>query len=199
MEPIEPQVSGDEGIAEPRAQPAAAEPEAQPAGSANTYVKASDFGLFADVVDPAKNLDHEWDKEKSLEQRGISVITSSGAFVTLIFAVAAIITKFHVAKNLDGAEIGLIVASMFAFLAAGLFGIWVNKPENYGAVGRQLITDALAGNSDIDRIRNATSLAIGHARDVNGAKARRLLVAIACQVLAIAFLVSALIVIVIRG
>jgi hypothetical protein len=168
---------------------------------AKATAKGSDLGLLADVVDPGKNLDNERDRQKSLEQRGITIITSTGTFVTLIFAVAALITKLHGAKSLDTAEIVLIVVSMVAFLAAGLFGIWVNKPEDYGALDRNLLEKALGelSKEDIGKLRRQTSLAVSHARDVNAAKAQRLILAIVCQVIAIAILVSAIVLIVVGG
>jgi hypothetical protein len=165
-----------------------------------TVVTSSDLGLLSDVVDPAKNLDHEWDRQKSLEQRGITVITSSGTFVTLVFAISALITKLHGAKSLQPSEIVLIIVSMGLFVLAAIFGITVNKPEDYGALNRDLLKRVLAGSTDdIDDLRTQTAQAIGHARDVNGTKANRLQVAIICQVLAVLVLVAAIILIVIIG
>jgi hypothetical protein len=119
--------------------------------------------------------------------------------VTLVFAVAALVTKFKGAKNFDAVEIAFVIASMAAFILAGLSGIWVNKPEDYGAVRREVLEDALAGESPIGEIRKQVNLAIGQARDVNAAKARRLLLAVVLQVIAVTFLVVAVIIIVLRG
>ena len=91
--------------------------------------------MLAKVVDPAKILDQEWERQSSLERRGITVVTSSGAFVTLIFAVSALITKLNSAKNLDPAEVAFIAASMAAFLVAGLFAVKANRPEDYERLG----------------------------------------------------------------
>jgi len=152
------------------------------------------------VIDPAKNLSHEWDRQKSLEQRGITVITSTGTFVTLIFAISAVITKFKGAHKLEPAKIVLIVISMSIFLLAGLFGIWVNKPKDYGAVDRKLLEVALsrASSDNISQLRHQAALTIGHARNVNAVKAR-LQWAIVFQVVAVAVLVAAVILIVVMG
>ncbi len=160
---------------------------------------ATGLGMLADVVDPKKNLDHEWDRQHSLEQRGITVITSSGTFVTLIFAVAALITKLHAAKNLDLAETILIVASMLAFLAAGLYGILVNRPEDYGAVSIERIAEASKGMSkeETDELRQDVTAAVDHARKMNAYKARFLLSAILWEMIAVALLVITIAVIVI--
>ena len=161
--------------------------------------QAAGLGILADVVDPKKNLDQEWSRQQSLEQRGITVITSSGTFVTLIFAVAALITKLNAAKNFDLAETIFVVASMAAFLAAGLYGILVNKPEDYGAIPIGRMTEAFKGMSEpeIDELRKDAAEAVRHAREINGYKADFLLRAIRCEMLAVALLVIAICVIVI--
>jgi hypothetical protein len=54
-------------------------------------------------------------------------------------------------------------------------------------------------SEDVDQLRQQASLAVNHARDINAVKAQRLVMAITCEVLAIAVLVAAIILIVILG
>ncbi len=46
----------------------------------------------------------EWDRKKSLEQRAITVITTSGTLVTLIFALTSVISKGRTFANIVRAE-----------------------------------------------------------------------------------------------
>ena len=76
----------------------------------------------------------EWDRKASLEQRGINIITASGALVTLVFAVSAIVTKSTTFKFFRGWEHWLLVAALIFFVAAAIGGIASNRVASYRAV-----------------------------------------------------------------
>src|SRR5258708_16460970 len=81
-----------------------------------------------------KELALEWTRKASLEQRGINIITASGALVTLVFAVSAIVTKAETFKFFLGWEHWLLVASLVFFVAAAIGGILTNRAYHYRAL-----------------------------------------------------------------
>jgi hypothetical protein len=81
-----------------------------------------------------EQLDSEKQRKQSLEQRGITVITSAGAIATLIFAVSAFVSKSISTASFVRAEALPIKLSIVAFLVAALFGLATNLPFRYGAI-----------------------------------------------------------------
>jgi hypothetical protein len=63
----------------------------------------------------------------SLENRAVAVITGSGALVTLLFGLAAVVVP-RAGFRLTLAPRVLLVAAVVAFIVAGLFGIYMNAP-----------------------------------------------------------------------
>lgn len=78
-------------------------------------------------------LEVETSRKSSLEQRGISVITTSGALVTLLFGSAAIVTSSKTFK-LPQASHGWLIAALVLFVFAAAAGIIVNVPLFYGKI-----------------------------------------------------------------
>jgi hypothetical protein len=81
----------------------------------------------------------EWLKERvaaeetrktSLEQRGIAVVTTSGALATLLFGLAAVITGVEKYKPPDNFRPPTIAALLF-FIVAGVLAIMTNVPLPY--------------------------------------------------------------------
>ena len=73
----------------------------------------------------------------SLEQRGLAVVSSAGALVTLLLGIVGL------AYNIDRITIPLIarlllLLSVLAFVVASILGILTNKPMGYEALGRML-------------------------------------------------------------
>jgi hypothetical protein len=66
-----------------------------------------------------EQLAEERSRKTSLEQRGISVITSSGALVTLLFGLAALTTKPQGYQVPDGATFSFILALVASSLLLG--------------------------------------------------------------------------------
>src|ERR1700730_3055557 len=73
-------------------------------------------------------LDFERQRKQSLEQRGITVITSAGAIATLIFAVSAFVSKSVSTASFIRSEALPIKSSIIAFLVAAIFGLATNFP-----------------------------------------------------------------------
>src|SRR6266566_6395743 len=73
----------------------------------------------------------EWDRKKSLEQRAITVITTSGTLVTLIFALTSVISKGRTFANIVRAERIPLQTSLWLFVAASVLALVTNTPILY--------------------------------------------------------------------
>jgi len=81
-----------------------------------------------------ETLSEERDRKKSLEQRGLAVVTTSGALVSLLFAIGAVVTSaesFHV----PGVARTLLAVGVGLFAAAAVAGIRTNRPLEYAEPG----------------------------------------------------------------
>ena len=149
--------------------------------------------VFAPFV--RDQLGEERDRKSSLEQRGLAVITSSGAFVTLVLAVAALVTGAKDFELSDGARHWLLGA-LIAFVAAAVLGVLCNAPLEYNEPGSTMESwlekhwEGTAGAA-----LKATALAdlqtLRVARNKNGGKARLLTWAIASEVAGLLFVAIA--------
>lgn len=68
--------------------------------------------------------------KSSLETRGSTIITTSGALVTLLFGLAAVVTKSPNFVLPEGTHWLLVVAAAL-FISAAVLGIVVNAPISY--------------------------------------------------------------------
>jgi hypothetical protein len=115
----------------------------------------------------------------SLEARGLSLVTTSGAFVTLVLAIAALVGD----RPLNGLARTMLVLASVGFLVAAVAGVLTNRPmdndepkpasmlslveEHYGkpdglgvrAVARDQASTLVASRSNNDR--KATCLRVG--------------------------------------
>lgn len=145
------------------------------------------------VLSRASLVNQEWarelDRKESLEKRGITVITTSGVLVTLIFAFSGAVAKGHHFGNFTLAEKILIAIALAFFLFSGVFGIATNTPRTFAA----LRPETLRGRSDQaapqDPITEETLdqliEALRTSRLRNDTKARALALAIVLQVIAV--------------
>lgn len=81
-----------------------------------------------------EQLEAEDKRKGSLEQRGLAVVTTSGALVTLLFGLAALSTKAAATFELeDAAKLPLTIA-LVLFVLASIFALLTNWPLNYHSV-----------------------------------------------------------------
>lgn len=73
-------------------------------------------------------------RKSSIEQRGISVITTSGTLVTLLFAVIGLATKASTTYNLPADIRGWLVAAVTLLVLAAAGGLVSNIPLQYSNV-----------------------------------------------------------------
>jgi len=124
----------------------------------------------------------------SLEQRAITVITTSGVLVTLAFGFAAAITKAQNFKNFTEEERVLLVAALSLFCIAALIALLINVPKSYDSPA---ISDMLAGATPKAILANRVLAAVDNAREINNRRASSLALAFAAQMLAVLVLAIA--------
>jgi hypothetical protein len=133
-----------------------------------------------------RELTRELARKASLEQRGITVITASGTFVTLVFAFVTVVQKGHRFNNFTHAEKALLFTALTLFSLAALFGLLTNIPARYGAIPLDLLNPHESAQDPIDRgTVEAIIEAAKSIRKVNRDKANWLVWAFLFQLLGI--------------
>jgi len=149
---------------------------------------ASAIGEFV-----AEQLAEERLNKTSLEARGLALITTSGAFTTLVLGIAALVGN----GRLPGTSRVLLVLSLAAFVLAAIMGVVVNMPADYdepSAVSLRAVLkehgekDLLAG---VRAVGNSRLDVLDTARSNNKAKACRLLFGAVAQTVAMALVAAA--------
>jgi hypothetical protein len=143
-----------------------------------------------------EQLTEERARKSSLEQRGFSVITTSGAFVSLLFGLAAVVTQVEGFEVPAAARVTLMVAALL-FTTAGVYGLIVNSPVGYKEADPDWMLGLTRKNTweamdSIGRRRVSQSRVetIRAARASNERKADRLVWALAIEVVGIAAVAS---------
>jgi predicted Co/Zn/Cd cation transporter (cation efflux family) len=135
-------------------------------------------------------LQKERDRRKAFEERAITVITTSGTLVTLMFGLAAVVTSATSFSLPDTAR-NILSVAVVGFLLAIVAALFANVPLNYmepTAQGMLDLTEETAWSAD-ERIgeravaRLYTKM-IDRARRMNMVKVRLLVVALIFEVLA---------------
>jgi hypothetical protein len=150
-----------------------------------------------------KQLEVERQRKQSLEQRGITIITSSGAIATLIFAISTFVTKIANANNFVRSEAIPIELGVGAFFGAALMGLITNIPFRYGNLSAASLLNyyrrlsskdgltATPGKADTelrDSLIKANSEILRRTQRLNFYKSEVLLVGFAFEILGIGLL-----------
>lgn len=146
-------------------------------------------------------LKEESARKASLESRGLAVISTSAALVSLLLALAALLTK-GANFELPGAARAPLVLSCVLFVGAALLGLSANWPLNYRQLAvadlRGLLSEELwEGSSAVAsrRVAEARAGVLETARKLNHVKGRLLIAAMLAEVAAVAALASSVVVI----
>lgn len=139
-----------------------------------------------------EQLDAEDKRKASFEQRGLAVVTTSGALVTLLFGLAALSTKAAATFELeDAAKLPLAIA-LVLFVLAAVFALLTNWPLNYHWVEPADVRKSVKQKPPPTEERALKDMALTRlavlevAREKNVLKARFLIVALSLEVLAVA-------------
>lgn len=142
-------------------------------------------------------LTEERSTKSSLEARAIGVITSSGALATLIFALAALVTK---PAQYELPELARLVlsATLVAFIVAAVLAIIAARPGTYQEVTleslRAVATEEAMGapaEQGEPEIAKVLVSIIAKAREKNANKARFLKAAVTIEAVAAVLLAAA--------
>lgn len=157
---------------------------------------ASEYSAFV-----AAQLAEERTTKTSLESRGITVITTSGGLVTLLFGLVALATKEAQTYTLPALSTQLLVAAAIALTAAGVLGLLTNFAFGYeeasieglrGLLGREWGDSQLQGQVDVA----TTNIAILEAaRNKNALKAWILRFSMLAEVVGVGLVAAAAIVV----
>lgn len=145
----------------------------------------------------------EGTRKESLEKRAQFVITSAGAFVSLLLALAGLAIGGP-AHDLPVFALVLLLLAIGCFVAAAILSLMANDVAGYEHVNITELEATLAteweslglGRAEI-LVAKATIAALRSARERNDAKSRRLSMAIRLEVIAIVVLAGAVAVLVI--
>ena len=143
-------------------------------------------------------LSQERQRKTSLESRGITVITTSSALATLLFALTAGLTSAKTFKLPEAAKLPLILA-LAAFVFSASFGLIVNIPLKYREVAARALERVRKPNywsarAQIGQLRVAEAqiTILAAARAANRIKVALLLSAISFELAAVIFLAWAI-------
>jgi len=125
----------------------------------------------------------------------LAVITSSGAFVTLVLAVAALVAGADDFVLSEGAQ-NWLLAALIAFVISAVLGVFTNAPLEYdepaGALHAWVDQNWSATASGALKAATLSDIeTLVAAREKNGAKARLLEWAVSCEVAGLAFVAVA--------
>ena len=150
-------------------------------------------------------LAEERSTKSSLESRAIGVITSSGALATLLFALAALVSKPTGYRLPDLARY-VLLATLVAFMAAAVLAILAARPGTYHEVDVDSLKlaaapEAMAAPAEDGGPKIAAVLVeiIATARQRNAEKARSLKAAVGLEAAAAVLLAIAVGVVLVVG
>lgn len=127
-------------------------------------------------------------RKASLEARGVTLITSSGAFVTVLGAVATLALGKDSAVAVPQLSAVFLTLGLVALFIAAICGVYVNVPQNYGSARAAHLLTLAQTSWDATFDSASQQIAISRAEDLVSARGRNkhkawvLLVGAAAQV-----------------
>jgi hypothetical protein len=137
-------------------------------------------------------LDVQEARKSSLEQRGLAVITTSGALVTLLFGLTALTTKRAATFNIPGLAATFLTVAIGFFVLAALSALLTNLPRSYQGVTVDALREAVKNRWDdteavASKMVALTQLKVlASAKDVNTQKGYFLVAGMALEIIAVA-------------
>jgi hypothetical protein len=148
--------------------------------------------LYGELI--REHFEHQADRKTSLEQRGLAVISTSAALVTLQFALVALVVDRQTLA-LSGLERAALGASLALFVSAAVLGLLTNMTRSYTYVSTRQLDNLTKKDrweaSPVQarrRIARARVRMLRAARARNRTKAKLLRYAIVSEVAAVAAL-----------
>jgi uncharacterized membrane protein len=95
-------------------------------------------------------------RKSSFEQRGITVVTTAGTLVTLLFGLAALSTT--TTKNLGAAERAWLAGALGCFVIAAAFALATNFPRKYSGPEASDIETHLEADEEVETAQQVVAL-----------------------------------------
>ena len=147
-------------------------------------MQQTDFGYTDAVEFLNKEWDRVWQTKASLEQRAITLITTSGVLVTLAFGFTTAITKSKNFANFTHAEKVVLVVALAFFVVSALIALIVNLPKSYAVPNFSDVlglSDTPMERAPLQRLTRVVELG----REENNRKAIKLTLAFSAQLVGI--------------
>ena len=157
-----------------------AEPPEEPKGRA----------VYADYI--KGEVEAQEARKSSLEQRGLAVITTSGALVTLLFGLTALTVKREATFDIPTTAAVFLAAALVFFVVAALLALIRNLPRSYAGVTVNALGDAVKNRWDVNEATASRMVALtrlkvlASAKYVNNQKGLALIWAMVAEILAVA-------------
>jgi hypothetical protein len=165
-------------------------------------VRARAGEVYAELL--ADLLTAENTRKASIEQRGVTVITTAGTLVSLLVALSALLLGSGSRVAFPTGSRWLLIAAIAAFLVAAGFGLAANTPRAYSALSTADLDRIIADFSwsadkeeavHLIATRRVAELKI--AREKNQNKAKYVQKAIICQVIGVGLVAVSIVIVVI--
>lgn len=159
--------------------------------------------VYASLV--TTRLAEEEGRHRSLQARGLAVVTTAGTLVTLIFAIAQFVLRGKVIATVPSASKWLLTIAAGTFVGAAIGGLLANIPRDVGRPVSSKIAEELDSEWSKPAAPAEKTVALVRARQlqklegVNDVAARAVLGGLAAEVLAIALAAAAVVVAVFAG
>jgi hypothetical protein len=137
-------------------------------------------------------------RKSSIEQRALAVITTSGALVSLLVALSALLLGKNAGQLLHAGPRAALVAAVVAFVAAAVLALLTNTPRTYHDfapedVDRMLREWDSGGDDALWLVSEAHADHFKAATEANAKKALLLQIAVGAEVGAVALVALAVV------
>jgi nitrate reductase NapE component len=110
-------------------------------------------------------------RKSSLEQRGLAVITTSGALVTLLFGLTALTTERAATFDIPGLAATFLTVAIAFFVLAALSALLTNLPRSYQGVTVDALREAVKNRWDDTEAEASRMVALTQLKVLASAKA----------------------------
>ena len=148
------------------------------------------YALYADYI--KQQIDAQEARKSSLEQRGLAVISTSGALVTLLFGLTALTVKRGATFDLPETSSTFLVFALIGFVVAALLALITNLPRSYQGVKVEALKTAVKNRWHDSEPEAARMIALtmlntlASSKNVNNQKGLALIAAMGFEVVAVA-------------
>jgi hypothetical protein len=146
----------------------------------------------------AEQIAREEDRKKSIEARGVTVITTSGTLATLLLGLAALTTRSSATFTLPASAEDPLEWSLIAFATAALASIFTQLPLQYkeaSTAGLRGLVEEYWNDSEeeaLDAVARNRLNVLKRAKQLNGLKAWALFAAVLAEAAAVIALAVAM-------